>query len=97
MAGRRHNPKGYGDVVAAALLVHVGRSQVDDNFFARHVVAKGLEGCHRAQEALLDGGVGKAYQVKAYSKGDIYLNGDRHGPYADALCGMYIYQHTILL
>ena len=93
LTGRRHYPQRYGDVVAAALLVHIGRCQIDDYFLSRHVVAQRLEGRHGAEEALFDGGIGKAHKVYPNAKGDIDLNVNGHGLYADNLCGIDIYKH----
>ena len=93
LTGRRHYPQRYGDVVAAALLVHIGRCQIDDYFLARHMVAQRLEGRHGAEEALFDGGIGKAHKVYPNAKGDIDLNVNEHGLYADNLCGIDIYKH----
>ena len=84
-----------GDVVAAALLVHIGRGQVNDNLFARNMETPGLQGRHRPQETLLDGGIGQAYQVDPDSQLDIDLDSYGYGFDAHALGAMDVNQHII--
>ena len=89
-----NHAQGYGDVVAAALLVHIGGCQIDDNFLSRHVEAPGLQGRHRPKEAFLDGGVGQSDQMQAYAQRYFYLHGDRNCLNANTFGAMNGNQHT---
>ena len=63
-------------------------------FFPRHVEAPGLQGRHRPQEALFDGGIGQSDKVNPNS--ELYVRLDFYGHRLDAytLGAMDGYQHT---
>ena len=58
LLGSGNDAQGDGQIIAAALFVQVGRRQVDDNLFARHPEAFGMQGRYGAQETFLDSSVG---------------------------------------
>ena len=79
-AHRRENPHGNRQVEARALFAQVGGRQVDDDFLARHPLARVLERRPDALFALLHGIVGQPYEVQAQTAArDVDLDGHRHG------------------
>ena len=94
LPGSGDDAKRDGNVVAAALLVHVGRGQVYYNFSARNMESHGLQGRYGPQKALFHCRVGKANEMYAYSSADFHLDSHRHGFDADAFRSMNINQHS---
>ena len=95
LPGGGNDPQGDGQVVPAALLVHVGRSQVDDNFLSGNVKSLSLQGRDGPQQAFFHGGVGQPHQVDADPQGDFNLDNNGYGLYTHTFGPMYIYQHFV--
>ena len=91
-----NNAQGNGEVVAAALLVEVGRGQVNDYLLAGNVEPPGLQRRHRAQEAFLDGGIGKTDQMDSHAKRDVHFHSYGNGVYSHAFGAMNVYEHKLI-
>ena len=75
--------------------MHIGRGQVDDYLFSRHVKPFGLQGRDGPEKTLLDGGIGQPYQMDTYSEGNFHLYGDGNGLDAHALGSVNVDQHSL--
>ena len=93
LARCRDYPYGYGQVVAAAVLLHVRRREVYDYLPARNPEARRHQRGRGAQEAFLDGRVGEPDQVDSHPAVDVDLDGDFHRVYSYALCSFDMCEH----
>ena len=93
LLGGGNDAQGDRDVVAASFLVHVCRSEVDDDLFSRYAQAQRLQGGDGSQQTFLDGGVCKTDQMDAESGGDADLDKNRYSIDSDALGAMNVDEH----
>lgn len=56
----------------------------------------GLQGRYRAQEALLDGGIGQPHQVNPDTQGNVYFHGNRNRPDTHAFGAVNIDNHGLI-
>jgi hypothetical protein len=75
--------------------VHVCRSQVDDDLFARDSEPHRLQGGDCPQKAFFDSDICQPDKMDAQSRSYVDFYHDRNGLDAYAFCTMNIYQHII--
>ena len=97
LCGGGYNAQGYGQVVAAAVLVQVGRREVDYYLLSGNMKVHGLKGRHRAEQTLLYGCIRQPHEMNSYTSVDFDLDDNRDGidPYAFGTNN--IYQHNSII
>ncbi len=96
LPGSRNDSEGDGQVVTTSLLMEIGRGQVNHDFLAGDVKPLGLQGRHRTEETLLDGGIGQSYQVNPHPQGDIHFHRNGNGVNSHAFGAMNVYEHRLI-
>ena len=91
---RGYDAQGYGQVVAAAALVQVGRGKVYHYLLPGDMEIPRLKGGHGAQQAFLHRRVRQPHQMYADSAVYLDLHFHRDGIYPDTLRSNNIYQHN---
>ena len=95
LLGSRKDADGDRQVIAAAVLPHIGRGQIDHDLLSRNPETQRLKGGDCPQKAFLDRRVGQADQMYSYSLCDVHLHGDGDCLDADALRPKNVYQHSL--
>ncbi len=95
---RREDPHGDRQIETRALLAQVGRREVHHHLPARHPLARVLERRADALLALLHGIVREPHEVEPQpARGDVDLDGHRHGVDADERSCMGFDEHIPIL
>ncbi len=95
LSGGRDDPQRDREVIAAAILVHIRRRQIDDDLLAGNMEPQRLERGDCAQKAFFDGDICQADQMNPDPRGDVHLDRHRDRFDADALRPMNVDKHVL--
>ena len=93
LTGGGNDSQGNRHIISAALLVHVSRSQVDDDLLARYPEPHRLQRGHCPQKTFLHCSICKSNKMNPDARSYVNLYSYRYGIYPDTLCSMNVYQH----
>ena len=94
LPGSCYDAKGNRHVISAALLVDIGRSQINDYLLAGDPESHGLKRRYGPEQTFLDGGVCQTYQMNSQTLTDVCLDDHGYGIDSDAFCAVDVYKHN---
>ena len=97
LLGRGDYSYRYRQVITGSVLLSVRRGQVDNYLLPGDVIPQALQGSHRAEKALLHGGVRQPAQMHPYPQGYVHLHRHADGVYTYAFGSIYMCQHFFLI